>query len=136
MRGIRSRALNGRIGRNDTSGTNGTNDHDDMDAKEDSHTPPLPEVHSAILSAELLAQLLADLREHGQILAVQCRGTRGGPATPATLDDVPRLLSDGHRSAVQVVYRHAGITWIDTLSPTPEGTRLVRMQRPVPGPKS
>lgn len=90
---------------------------------------PLPDLHTAMLSAEMLGQLLADLRDHAEVLSVQARGAARGAAQAAGLEDVVRLLDVGPGASVQISYRHGGELWIDTLMAGDDGTKLVRMRR-------
>jgi hypothetical protein len=91
---------------------------------------PLPDLYRSTLSDGLLEQLLADLSAHATIVAIQVRRRAGAAAAaPITLDRVRATLAEDGTSGVRVIYRFEGREWIDTLSPAPDGTQLVRIER-------
>ena len=87
-----------------------------------------PQLHEAVISEAQLETLLADIEHCAQVAEVQVkRGRRGHTeAQQPSLRDAIAMLQGGAVRAVQVVYRHAQIDWIDTLIAGPSGVKLIR----------
>lgn len=90
---------------------------------------PLPELREAELDDAALGALAADLLALCEIHEVRVRriGERRADAAPLTLSAALALLHAGDAAAVQVRYTHERRVFIDTLTRTPSGTRLVRV---------
>lgn len=95
----------------------------------------LPDVHTALLDAETLAALFRDLAAGARILDVRAKGHPTSHASTAawSLHAAQAALAQGQVSGIQVRYELASDVWRDTLMPTPEGTRLVRIKEPAAG---
>lgn len=93
---------------------------------------PMPDVYDAVLDAEELDRLFADLSACVEILAVTVKQRSRALAgdEPMDLDRARRLLAAGTVVGVQVRYRLDGAVWCDTLLRRPDGVRLVRVQVP------
>lgn len=85
-------------------------------------------LQDAMLDAAALAQLVLDVEQAAELIAVMIRplGARRATMAPASLGEAHRALRD-RTASVQLRYRHAGEEWWDTLLPLPSGTRLVRI---------
>jgi len=94
--------------------------------------PPLPELREALLDDDALGALANDILALCQIQEVRVRrlGERRADAAPLALPDALELLRSGGAAAVQVRYTHDRTVWIDTLTRTATGTRLVRIAAP------
>lgn len=92
---------------------------------------PLPELQDAVLAPEQLAALLADYEAHVQIGEVILKGaaTARAMTTNPSLQDANAALRSGAVRGVQIRYLHDGREWWDTLMATPQGVRLVRIER-------
>lgn len=97
-------------------------------------SPPLPDLHVAVLAAADVAQVLADIAGHAEVLSVASKAGADSYAGEPTLDlAVARgFLAEGALRGLQVRYRFDGATWSDTFTRLPDGTfRLVRMAGPL-----
>lgn len=88
----------------------------------------LPDLQDAVLSSDTLAALLNDIEHCTELLELRVKTRAHGHSNAGEpcLKDIPVHLLAGH--AVQLRYRHFGQQWLDTLIPTPRGTRLVRIK--------
>ena len=89
----------------------------------------LPDLQDSLLDEETLEALLTDIERHASEVVITARPRPGlAPTRRAT---TPRecldVLLGTPPSAVQLRYRHGGRAWCDTLVPTPDGVRLVRI---------
>lgn len=93
---------------------------------------PLPELREAVLDDDALGALVADLLALCELHEVRVRrsGERRADAAPLTLPQALASLRAGDATAVQVRYTHERKVWIDTLTRTPSGIRLVRIAAP------
>lgn len=93
-------------------------------------TPPLPELADALVDADTIDRLFADLAAHTEVLHVIVRGR---PQQNVSAADVPlgeahaRLMA-GEVTGVQVLYRWEQQTWRDAVLSTAAGFRVVRMR--------
>jgi hypothetical protein len=90
----------------------------------------VPELVEAQLDPEQLHRLFDDYRRAAGVRSVRARpaGRLRADDGPTSLDDAEPMLKTGGR--VQVRYEYHGAQWCDTLTPTSEGVRLVRMRLP------
>lgn len=89
----------------------------------------VPQVLTALLSAEREAELMRDLRAIPDGLDIRLKRSAGSHADEAAVDlDVAHRALDGGAS-VQVRYRAGGRAWCDTLRRVPKGLMLVRMEQ-------
>lgn len=92
--------------------------------------PPLPPIEVAQIDADDLARLIDDLRSLTNIQRIETRPALhngpDNPQPPVTLKDLPALLDDARINAVQLQYTYQGHHWVDTLSRTDAGFKLVR----------
>lgn len=81
-----------------------------------------------------LAALLTDLELVAEIQAVRVRRAPGRHAEAGALDGDLRAsaaaLAAGRLDGLQVVYRHQGQLWCDTLMRGARGVRVVRVRLP------
>ncbi|MCO4772982.1 MAG: hypothetical protein KDA24_23315, partial [Deltaproteobacteria bacterium] len=76
--------------------------------------------------------LFADLAAHATIGEIILKGAptaRADASTQSTLQEGFDALRLGRARGVQVRYMHNGREWWDTLMRTPDGIRLVRIER-------
>jgi hypothetical protein len=94
-------------------------------------TTDFPPIAHATLDAETLGQLLFDIEHAAELVGISIKPlghVRAEPSSlPRGLDEVHRALVTGTVAGVQLRYRHRGEEWWDTLSPTSNGWRLVRI---------
>jgi len=90
----------------------------------------LPDLHDAVLDRETLVQLFVDLETQTRILDVRLKlgAQQHAEAGIVTLASARRAIEAGGVSGVQIRYAWQAAVWCDTLLPTPEGIRLVRMK--------
>lgn len=92
-------------------------------------TADLPEVYQATLDRPLLERLIDDLACHAQLRRIRARhAARGADHPCVSLEELRGGLNDGSICAAQLIYEHAGATWIDTLQCHPGGIRLCRVR--------
>lgn len=89
-------------------------------------------LQDAILDEATLDRLFDDVATSAELLEIAFKG--GSEAmtpepTAASLASARRALRDGAVFGVQLRYRFAGTEWWDTLMPTRNGVRLVRIDR-------
>lgn len=91
-------------------------------------TPPLPEMRDAVLSAEDLQALAADLAALTHITGILEKGvaTSHAESSPPSLQTAIERLTTGHVRAIQIRYQYDSHEWTDTLMALPQGFRLVR----------
>ncbi len=97
---------------------------------------PLPDLHQSDLDETTLRQLFRDVADHTDLLEVIPKQAATGYVPEigsiTLAEGLDLLLGNGVR-ALQLRYRHDGVTWWDTLMPTPAGTfRIVRIQHDFP----
>ncbi len=103
--------------------------HDGMDLS------TLPPMREAVLSAEEVQQLFADVATYAtDVLLMERNVGRGRPmagATDLTITQRLELACDGMLNnrlpRIQVRYHWSDTSWIDTLETRPDGYRLVRI---------
>jgi hypothetical protein len=90
---------------------------------------PLPEVFDAVLDRDGVLRVVQDIAACAEILSVGVkRGARDhSDEAPVSLSAAVELLLAGQANGVQVLYRHQGRAWRDTLLRTGEAYRLVRI---------
>lgn len=90
----------------------------------------LPDLHQGLLDAATLHQLFHDIFHCATVLEVIPKYARRGFIDGSTipLSEAERLLIACEVRAVQVRYRFQDAEWWDTLIPTPQGTRIVRIR--------
>lgn len=84
----------------------------------------------ALLDEETLDALFRDIGTLTQIDEIIVKHGPGmvGDAAPPTLDEARAMLDARTVRGVQIRYRHEGAAWYDTLMPTPQGVRLLRVR--------
>ncbi|MHC4430180.1 MAG: hypothetical protein ACYS0D_16515 [Planctomycetota bacterium] len=90
-----------------------------------------PALHEAVLSAEEVRQLFADLTEHAELIEIGLKGetrTHQEPAEGLGLAEALAVVEQRAARGVQIRYRYQGAQWWDTLMIQPEGVRLVRIR--------
>lgn len=91
---------------------------------------PLPTLYEAELDAEQMRELFVDLDQAAKIHEVRIKAGSTVRSVPTAVDLAAlhaALCSRRHQS-VQIIYTHAGRTWIDTLMPMKTRVKLVRMR--------
>lgn len=90
----------------------------------------LPEMTEAVLSDDEVAALVRDLHsltEVDEIILKAGPGSADDESQPS-LDEAAQLLLERNVRGVQIRYRYDDARWMDTLMPTAEGIRLVRIR--------
>jgi hypothetical protein len=90
-----------------------------------------PALHEAVLSAEEVRQLFADLTEHAELIEIGLKGetrTHQEPAEGLGLAEALAVVEQRAARGVQIRYRYQGAQWWDTLMIQPGGVRLVRIR--------
>jgi len=90
----------------------------------------LPEMSEAVLSDDEVAALVRDLRACTEIMGITIKSGPGGAddQRQLSIDEAAQLLLERAVRGVQVRYRYDGAGWTDTLMPTADGIRLVRIR--------
>jgi hypothetical protein len=91
----------------------------------------LPEVTAALLDAETIDRLFADLAACAEVFEVRVKGAADRHADVApvvSLVAARAMLLSGAVRGVQLLYLHDGEVWSDTLLRGDDGVRLVRMR--------
>ncbi len=99
--------------------------------------PPLPQTWQSILDEPTLRALFADIAGCTEVLDVRTKGGETSMSDAAGAGDLETLrdgLLDGRLWGVLIRYRHEDEEWWDTLTRTPEGIQLFRIQPPGPPP--
>lgn len=94
-------------------------------------TPPLPALHSTILDAAQLEQLLGDIEACTEIVEILPKyASRGQVADTAqvTLIQARELLATRAVRGLQLRYRYDGADWWDTIMVTGDQFRVVRIR--------
>ena len=93
----------------------------------------LPDVSEATLSDEDVASLVRDLRSLVAIEQIVIKTGQGGADDSAqpTLDEAAQVLLERAVRGVQIRYCYDDADWTDTLMPTADGVRLVRIRHDV-----
>ncbi len=86
---------------------------------------PRAALTSAMLDADTLAALFADLAEFTRVEEVLIKGTTGTHAGTTGLAEAQRQLAAGARG-IQIRYVWQSQAWCDTLIQGPAGVKLVR----------
>lgn len=97
------------------------------------HTPDglkLPDLHEGLLDKDTLHQLFTDIAKHTKVFGIIARYQKRGfeDGTNVSLRQAEKLLNDKQVRAVQIRYLYENGEWWDTLMPTPNGIRLVRIR--------
>ena len=87
----------------------------------------LPPLQQAVLDRTTLERLFEDLAAHAVIRAVRPRVPPSQEPPALTLAEAREGLLSGFLHGVQILYRHEGKDWNDTLLQTPSGVKLVRI---------
>jgi hypothetical protein len=101
--------------------------HDGMDLSQ------LPPMREAVLTADDVLQLFADIEAHGTDVLLMQRASRTANATASrvqsseSLNVAKKALLSGEARRLQIRYRWENASWIDTLETRPDGYRLVRI---------
>ncbi|APZ93886.1 hypothetical protein [Fuerstiella marisgermanici] len=101
--------------------------HDGMDMSE------LPPMREAILAAEQVEELFADIEQLGTDILLMQRSSRTAQANVSQADAARNLqvaktsLLSGGIARVQIRYRWQDTLWIDTLEAKPGGYRIIRI---------
>ncbi|MDP1569243.1 MAG: hypothetical protein Q8L86_04500 [Vicinamibacterales bacterium] len=94
--------------------------------------PELPPLYEAVLDADQLDALFADLAAQALPVEVvvrdRARQATAGPRAATTLPEARALLVPGAIRAVQLRYPWDGAVWWDTLTPVAAGFRLIRVR--------
>jgi len=90
----------------------------------------LPPMSDAVLDDGAVAALFRDVRELAELEEIIIKAGPGyvDGQQAVTLDEAERLLNEKAVRGLQLRYRHQGAQWWDTLMPTPQGVRLVRVK--------
>ncbi len=90
---------------------------------------PLPPLQDDRVGQDVVERLLADLAAVARVLDVRVRGAGAarGAAAPSLAHAREALASGG---SVQLRYQHAGAAWCDTLMPSGDRVRIVRIRLP------
>lgn len=91
--------------------------------------PPLQDERIDEATARSLAR---DVQLLGEQVEVRAKGEERGRAraAPWTPAQAVEALLGGELRGVQLLYRHEGVDWMDTLLRSPSGLRIVRMRAP------
>ena len=101
--------------------------HDGMDLAE------LPPMREALLLAEQVSELFADIEQLGTEILLMQRASRDARANVSNADTARNLqiartaLLSGAIARIQIRYRWQDTLWIDTLESKPEGYRIIRI---------
>lgn len=103
------------------------------DAIRITHTPDglkLPELHEGLLDKDTLHQLFTDIAKHTKVFGIIARYQKRGfeDGTNVSLRQAEKLLNEKLIRAIQIRYLYDNGEWWDTLMPTPNGIRLVRIR--------
>lgn len=92
--------------------------------------PPLPTLYEAELNETALWELFTDLEHAAQIHEVRLKNgsLSHSQRGDLVLSKLAALLWSDAPVSVQLVYTHAGRTWVDTLMRQATGVKLIRMQ--------
>ena len=110
--------------------------HDGMDLSE------LPPMREALLSAEQVSELFADIEQLGTEILLMQRSSREAPVNVTNADTAKNLqlaraaLLNGVIARIQIRYRWQDTLWIDTLESKPDGYRIVRIAHTSPAGQS
>jgi hypothetical protein len=91
---------------------------------------PIPEMRDALLSAEDVHALVADLTTHAHVTNTLCKAgpRQQTPPHNLPLTDAVEMLLARSVTAIQIRYEYDDHHWTDTLLHIPGGIRLVRCQ--------
>ena len=87
----------------------------------------LPDVEQSDLDRQTVIDLVAQIATC-EVLEVRSKGH--GRAVVSDIDSALDDLLSGRSRGLQLVYRHDGETWMDTVMSTAGGYRVVRMATP------
>ncbi len=110
--------------------------HDGMDLSK------LPPMREALLSAEQVSELFADIEQLGTETLLMQRSSREVRANVTSADTAKNLqlaeaaLLTGVIARIQIRYRWQDTLWIDTLESKPDGYRIVRIAHSLPSGQS
>lgn len=92
----------------------------------------LPELHDQRIDEATARSLARDVGLLGEQVEVRAKGEERGRAraAPWTPAQAVEALLRGELRGVQLLYRHQGVEWMDTLLRQPAGLRIVRMRAP------
>jgi hypothetical protein len=94
---------------------------------------PLPTLYEATIDDELLEALFVDVESLCILDELRVRPIAGEQFSlpPADLTDARERLVRREIASIQLRYCHEGQNWLDTVTATPVGYRLVRMGDPL-----
>jgi hypothetical protein len=93
--------------------------------------PEFPPLRSGVLNREDIQTMLEEILENAQVCDVFIRRRAQEMIDDdcmSKLDQALRALREEVPPAVQIRYRWNEAVWIDTITPCPEGFRVVRIQ--------
>lgn len=102
----------------------------------------LPPMREALLSAEQVSELFADIEQLGTETLLMQRSSREVRANVTSADTAKNLqlaeaaLLTGVIARIQIRYRWQDTLWIDTLESKPDGYRIVRIAHSLPSGQS
>lgn len=89
----------------------------------------LPQLEESVLDEEQLRDLLSDVATYGKVLEATVKATaRSQPAVTMKLPELYLKLVERKVFGAQLRYEYKGAVWLDTLIPTQDGVRLVRIE--------
>lgn len=94
--------------------------------------PRLPELTQGLLDAGTVDRYFADLEACAELEGILVKASAQamvGGQPPTTLSEARALVHGGTVRGVQIRYRYDGSDWCDTLMPSPQGVRLVRLRQ-------
>lgn len=97
---------------------------------EPSEDDDFPILHEASLDWEALDCVLADLDDFTEITELQGREADGTVRTVEDLLVAREFFLSGALQGLQITYRFADQTYLDTILRSPDGARLLRMLSP------
>lgn len=86
-----------------------------------------PEVQEVLLDEVQFDGLVSDLESEARVVYVKTRGYPGRTRVVHGFEDAVAALRAGEIAGIQVVYAWDNRTWLDTLTRTTLGIRLVRV---------
>lgn len=89
----------------------------------------LPQLEESLLNEQQLRALLSDVATYGRVLEATVKANaRSQPAAAARLPELYLNLVERRVFGAQLRYEYKRSVWLDTLIPTKDGVRLVRIE--------
>ncbi len=90
-------------------------------------------MYEEIIDDEVLEALFVDVETLCELEELKIRPLPGASfkLPPADLTEARKRLILREVSSIQMRYCHEGTSWLDTITPTPVGFRLLRMAGPL-----